>query len=488
MLRKYLLGALTGAAILAAACGALAQSYRDQGGTFVPGFVPLIGCVSGGACAGPVNASNPLPVSGTFSASLSGFAPAAAYASLSAGTSSSNVALPAGATVVVYNTGSVAAYVKLGGSSVAATTGADVIPAGGWMAFTVGSNTYLAAITASGSTTLNLSGGSGLATGAGGGGGGSGGTVAQGTPNSAANAWPMSLTDYAGVNQVGVNSSHQLAIQAPPSLPLPSGASTSANQTNGSQESQVVGPTGTAAAVKAASTAAAQTDTALVTRNPDLGTPGDTACSSDTGSCDLNALTQRVAQRLSSLISGLGSPFQAGGSIGNTSFAATSSAALTNPTSTLSLTSTTTAYAAGQLIANNATAASVTVPNFAIANSGGGAIIPRLRLSTNDTTSTAWGGVSIQVDLWSAAPTWTNGDRGSWSPATGTGSHLGSYSCTMSAEYGDGAFAECAANVGSASLPKLASGTAIYWSLEAVSASGVTGASKTFTLTAEVLN
>ena len=119
-----------------------------------------------------------IPVSGSFSATLSGFQPGSAYATpLSVSTTSSRVALPAGTVVVVYNTGSAAAYVQLGGSGVAATTSNDVVPAGGWMAFTVGSNGYLAAITASGTTSLNLSGGSGLATGAGGGGGGSGGTV-----------------------------------------------------------------------------------------------------------------------------------------------------------------------------------------------------------------------------------------------------------------------------------------------------------------------
>jgi hypothetical protein len=181
------------------------------------------------------------------------------------------------------------------------------------------------------------------------------------------------------------------------------------------------------------------------------------------------------------------------GSFGNPvyvqgSVAAASSPTIANPTSTLTLPSATTAYSAGQLIANSATAASVVDPSFSIGTAAGGAIIPRVRLATNDATSTAWGGVSIQVDLWTAAPTWTNGDRAAWSPATGTGSHLGAYSCTMSAEYGDGAYAECAANVGSASTPKLASGAAIYWSLQAVSASGVTGASKTFTLTPEILN
>lgn len=136
----------------------------------------------------------------------------------------------------------------------------------------------------------------------------------------------------------------------------------------------------------------------------------------------------------------------------------------------------------------SATAGSVVVPSFAIANIAGGAGIPRLRLSTNDSTSTAWPSVGLQVDLWSAAPTFNNGDRGAFSVATGTANHLGAYSCTMSAEYADGAYAECAPVVGTLPIPKLASGTSIYWTLQATSASGVTGASKTFALTAEVLN
>lgn len=161
---------------------------------------------------------------------------------------------------------------------------------------------------------------------------------------------------------------------------------------------------------------------------------------------------------------------------------------LTNPTSTLTLTATTTAYTAGQLIANNATAGSVTNSSFAIANTAGGVYIPRLRLSTNDATSTAWGGQTIQVDLWSASPTWTNGDRAAWSPATGTGAHLATYSCVMSAEYGDGAYAECGVSPGNLATVRLASGTTVYWSLQAKTGSGITGASKVFTLTAELSN
>ena len=126
----------------------------------------------------------------------------------------------------------------------------------------------------------------------------------------------------------------------------------------------------------------------------------------------------------------------------------TISGSLTNPSLNFTLPATTTAYTAGQLIANSATAGSVVVPSFLIATAGGGAAITRLRIQTNDTTSTAWGNQTVQVDLWTAPPTWTNGDRGTWSPATGTGSHLGTYVCVMSPEFGDGAYAECSISIG----------------------------------------
>lgn len=290
-------------------------------------------------------------------------------------------------------------------------------------------------------------------------------------------------------------------------------------------------------------------DASVGTTNTDIGAPGSTVCATDTGSCALNAQLQRTLQKLTSLITALGtpmqasggsvtanagtnlntsllalesggnlanlyaamgnggspaantlqarlatlittlgSPFQAGGSIGNTSFASPASPTITGPTSTLTLPATTTAYTANQLIANSATAGSVVVPSFAIANSAGGAIITGLRLSTNDSTSTAWGTQTIQVDLWLAAPTFTNGDRGAFSPATGTANHLRTFSCTMSAEYGDGTYAECAPVVGNFSMPKLASGTSVFWTLSAVTGSGVTGASKVWTITAETLN
>lgn len=152
--------------------------------------------------------------------------------------------------------------------------------------------------------------------------------------------------------------------------------------------------------------------------------------------------------------------------------------------STLTLTSSTTAYTAGQLIANNATAGSIVVPFFTIPMGYKTAAITRIRLSTNDSTSTAWGAASITVDFWSAAPTFTNGDRAAFSPATGTALHLAAFTCTMSSEYGDGAYAECPITQGNFSVSGVTLGN-IYWSLTATNGSGVTGASKVFTMTPE---
>lgn len=166
--------------------------------------------------------------------------------------------------------------------------------------------------------------------------------------------------------------------------------------------------------------------------------------------------------------------------------------ALSGPSSTLQLTSATTAYSSGQLIGSSATAGSVVVPSFSLLPTGDAArtnttgLIPRLRLSINDSTSTAWGAVGIQIDLWSSAPTFSNGDRATWSVATGAASHLGAYSCTMSAEGGDGVYGECAPSVGQAPAYALGSST-IFWTAQTTSASGVTGASKVMTLKAEVL-
>src|SRR5690349_10199385 len=84
----------------------LAQTYQYSGGTIVRGVVPIQPGV------GPLfTSANPGKISGSLSASLSGFQPTPAYATLSVTTSSSRAALPSGTVVIVYNTGANPAYV-----------------------------------------------------------------------------------------------------------------------------------------------------------------------------------------------------------------------------------------------------------------------------------------------------------------------------------------------------------------------------------------
>jgi hypothetical protein len=235
-MKRILLGA-AGAAGLLFGVPAGAQTYQDSGGTYVRGVVPIQPGV------GPLfTTTNPGKISGTFSATLSGFQPTPAYSQLSVGATSLRVALPSGLVVIAYNTGASAAFVTLGNSTATATVGNDVIPAGGWMAFTVGPNTFLAAIETAGATSLNISGGTGLPTGAGGGGGGGGGSNASvgaiGSPapgsatyngvlvaggnivGASGSAWGSAPT---GLNVLGVNANVLASA-------LPAGAATAANQ------------------------------------------------------------------------------------------------------------------------------------------------------------------------------------------------------------------------------------------------------------------
>jgi hypothetical protein len=166
------------------------------------------------------------------------------------------------------------------------------------------------------------------------------------------------------------------------------------------------------------------------------------------------------------------------------SVTAVDSNAITNPTSTLTSGTATAITPTNNEIASSTVAASIVVPFFALANSAGGAIIPKLTMQTSATSG--WGAAILQVDLWRAAPTLTNGDGAVYLIATGSANYIGSYTCTL-AQAGDGAYGECVPVSGNVDMPKLASGTAIYWTL--FSQSTVTKVSgQTFILTAEALN
>lgn len=161
-----------------------------------------------------------------------------------------------------------------------------------------------------------------------------------------------------------------------------------------------------------------------------------------------------------------------------------SSGAITNPTSRLTRPANTTAYAANQSIASSTTAGSVVVPSFAIATSGGGVLLPRLRLRTNATSG--WGGVNLSINLWSAAPAYTNGDGGAYAVATGSAGWLANFLLSL-IQFGDGAIGAGPLTGASELALKLASGTSVFWDVQILTAvTPISG--QTFTLAAELLN
>jgi hypothetical protein len=157
-----------------------------------------------------------------------------------------------------------------------------------------------------------------------------------------------------------------------------------------------------------------------------------------------------------------------------------------NPSSTLQLTSQTTLYGAGTMIASSSVAGSATIPSFTMPTVSGGAggVITKLRLSCNDTVTTGWPNQTVNVALYTGLPTLGSGDRAAYSIAGGSASHLGDFSGTFGALEGDGSSARLTPNVGNFDVFKLASGATVYWVPQAVTATGATGASATFTLIA----
>lgn len=157
------------------------------------------------------------------------------------------------------------------------------------------------------------------------------------------------------------------------------------------------------------------------------------------------------------------------------------------PTSTLTRPADTTAYAQNDLIASSATAASIVVPSVAAARASQnhGTII-RVRLYSNVTTG--WDASTFSIRLWSAAPTYTNGDNGAYAVLTGAAYWLGTYSVTL-AQVADGCYGAGVPNVGNGAIFGLAESVrSVFWDLQYTAAAGVTPiASQTFTLALEVI-
>lgn len=106
---------------------------------------------------------------------------------------------------------------------------------------------------------------------------------------------------------------------------LPSGASTAAKQDTGnaslaSIDSKLTGPISVAVTSGGGGDASAANQVAA---NALLGAVTETAPSTDTASSGLNGRLQRVAQRLTALITALGTPLQAGGAVSVSNLPAT---------------------------------------------------------------------------------------------------------------------------------------------------------------------
>lgn len=154
-MRKNLL-ATTSAFAVIAALGPYSANAQQSG---APVSLVCLTATGWQYCSG----SNPVPVSGSLTANLGAFAPGGNYATMNPSTVSTAAALPTNTgTIVVYDTGTQNASVKLGGSGVSATASDDQVAAGCFTSFAVGSNTSIAAITSASSTSLIISGGAGL--------------------------------------------------------------------------------------------------------------------------------------------------------------------------------------------------------------------------------------------------------------------------------------------------------------------------------------
>lgn len=274
---KKLLSVVAGILFSISSSACVGQTTAGQS---VPGYyanAPQTGCTVG-PCFLPYGSV--LPVSGTFSASLAGFNPTAgATANLTAGVTTGSVNLPAGADIVVTNSGANTIHFRLTAGASSAVTTDQTLVAGAAAGFHITTATVFSAITDTSTSTVNIQGGAGLVAGYGGGssgGGGGGGavTVADGadvTQGAKADA-KSTATDTTPITTMQVLKQISASVQAPPSqavtntgtfatqaaqsgtwnvtnvsgtVSLPTGAATSALQpTNAAQGSTTSGQTG----------------------------------------------------------------------------------------------------------------------------------------------------------------------------------------------------------------------------------------------------
>lgn len=143
----------------------------------------------------------------------------------------------------------------------------------------------------------------------------------------------------------------------------------------------------------------------------------------------------------------------------------------------------TTAYASGDLVANNTTAGSVTPISITLPNaSQNQTIVKRCRLMKSGTTATNG---QFRVHFYGASPTVANGDNGAWS-SNKAANYYGSIDVTVIA-FTDGCVGTGATTAGAEMQINLPSGNVIYCLLEA-RAAYTPASAEVFTLIVECLD
>ncbi len=144
----------------------------------------------------------------------------------------------------------------------------------------------------------------------------------------------------------------------------------------------------------------------------------------------------------------------------------------------------TTAYAAGQLMANSVSAASVVaVPLPAARLNGGTGLIPRVDLAKSDPSLT---NASFRVHLYSAAPTSAAGDGVAYS-TNGTLTFLDTFDVNMVKSFTDGAKGVGVPSAGTAAIFAAAAGSQNLYALVEALAAYTPASGEVFTITLQVL-
>lgn len=142
----------------------------------------------------------------------------------------------------------------------------------------------------------------------------------------------------------------------------------------------------------------------------------------------------------------------------------------------------TTAYASGDLVANNTSAGSVTPMQFSAARDATGTGMAR-RINLCKTTTSVTNS-SFRLHLYTSSPTAANGDNGAWS--TTTSGYLGSLDVTIDKAFSDGACGTGVPNAGSEITFSISSGQVLYGLLEA-RAAYTPGSAEVFTAKLEIV-